>query len=117
MTQPTNADTGTLAGSLQTGPVCCKLQTDCKLESSEIRHLRQFAVCRPQFAESTCKLTKNPVTTRVSERFSVCTQSPTPSRGSRDPHAYAGGLYLSRSVGLGGWTGDLSVVGEDVSWR
>ena len=117
MTQPPNADTGTLADSLQTGPVCCKLQTDCKLESSENNHLRQFAVCRLQFAESTCKLEIKAITSTGYERIPVCTQSPTPSRGSRDTHAYAGGLYLSPSVELGGWTGDLSVVGEDVSWR
>ena len=76
MTQPTNADTGTLAGGLQTGPVCCKLKTVCKLESSEINDLRQFAVCRLQFAETPCKLKLNTVTSTSYERIPVCTQSP-----------------------------------------
>ena len=76
MTQPTNADTGTLADSLQTGPVCCKLQTACKLESSENNDLRQFAVCRLQFAETTCKLKVNIPTSTSYERIPVCTQTP-----------------------------------------
>jgi len=76
MIQPTNTVTATRSGALQTEPVCCKLQTDCKLESSENNDLRQFAVCRVPFAKTPCKLSQNPVTTRVSERFSVCTQTP-----------------------------------------
>ena len=95
--------------SLQSEPVCCKLQSACKLESNEINHLGQFADCRPQIAETLRNLTKNPVTTGPSAAFSDCTQTPTPYRGSRDSLANAGDHYLN--VGL---VGRLSAkVGED----
>jgi hypothetical protein len=44
------------AECLQTGPVCCKLQTACKLRSSKIIALRQFAVCKRFVCRNRCKL-------------------------------------------------------------
>ena len=78
MNQTTTPVTDTRASSLQTGAVCCNLQTTCKLESIKYNHLRQFAVCGDQFAASTCKLPTNPVISRVSAVFPVCTQPPSP---------------------------------------
>ena len=78
MNQTTTHVTDTRASSLQTGAVCCNLQTTRKLEPIKNNHLRQFAVCRDQFATSTCKLPTNPVISRVSAVFPVCTQTPSP---------------------------------------
>lgn len=46
--------------SLQSAPVCCKLQSVCKLESSKNNHLEQFADCRPQIAEPPLQSTLKP---------------------------------------------------------
>ena len=62
--------------SLQSEPVCCNLQTACKLEFSNDGPFSQIAVCRGQIAESTCKLSKNPVMVRVVALFSDCTETP-----------------------------------------
>ena len=97
MNQPTNAVASTRAGSLQTGPVCCNLQTACKLESSENNDLRQFAVCKDQIADTPCKLTRNPATAQVSDRFPVCTQTPSPY-GREEPRGVA--LHPEEKGGL-----------------
>ena len=62
--------------SLQSEPVCCNLQTACKLEFSNDGPFSQIAVCRGQIAESTCKLSKNPLMVRVVALFSDCTETP-----------------------------------------
>lgn len=78
MKQTTTPVIDTHTFSLQTGAVCCNLQTTRKLESIKNNHLRQFAVCRDQFATSPCKLPTNPVISRVTAVFPVCTQTPSP---------------------------------------
>ena len=78
MNQTTTPVIDTHTFSLQTGAVCCNLQTTRKLESIKNNGLRQFADCGDQFATSPCKLPTNPVISRVSAVFSVCTQTPSP---------------------------------------
>ena len=62
--------------SLQSEPVCCNLQTTCKLDPSNIKGSGQFADCSSQIADTPCKLTPNSVNTRVSEVNPDCTQTP-----------------------------------------
>ncbi len=81
--------------ALQTESVRNKLQTAFKLKLNKNNHLEQFVDCSLQVADSPCNLPKNPITTRPVEHFSVCTQTPTPYRGSRDSHANAGEPYLN----------------------
>ena len=88
MNQATNPVTYTRDSSLQSGAVCCNLQTTRKLEFIKNNHLRQFAVCGDQFATSTCKLPTNPVVSRVLAVFPVCTQTPSPY-GRGEPQGVA----------------------------
>lgn len=88
MNQATNTVTHTRVSSLQSGVVCCKLQSACKLEPTKNNDLRQFADCRDQFAKSTYKLPTNPVVPRVSAVFPVCTQIPSPY-GRGEPQGVA----------------------------
>ena len=64
--------------SLQAKAVCCNLQTARKLNLIKNRWLHQFADCRPQIAESTCKLGADSIKQGVFAQFPVCTQTPSP---------------------------------------
>ena len=97
MNQPTNTDTSTRADGLQSDPVCCNLQTACKLESSKNNTLHQFADCRDQIADTPCKLNTNPVVSRVSGGFPVCTQTLSPY-GREEPRR--GALHPGEEDGL-----------------
>jgi hypothetical protein len=116
MKKPTNTDTATRAGSLQTNLVCCKLKTVCKLESFKNNNLCRFVVCRVKFAETPCKLTQNPVTTRVSERFLVCTQTPI-YLWYMNPLTFLTSVsgFPRRASHLTGWDGSLRLDGGRVN--
>ena len=88
MNLATNPVTHTRASSLQSGAVCCNLQTTRKLESIKNNELCQFADCGDQFATSPCKLPTNPVISGVSGVFPVCTQTPSPY-GRGEPQGVA----------------------------
>lgn len=97
MNQATNTVTHTRVSSLQSGAVCCKLQTTRKLELIKNNDLRQFADCRDQFAKSTCKLPINPVVSRVSAVFPVCTLVPLYLRYRKTHHRLFVGVGLHRT--------------------
>ena len=71
--------------SLQSGPVCCNLQTACKLEFSKNKDLAQFADCRPQIADTPCKLNLNTVNSIGYTLNPDCTQTPSLYERGKSP--------------------------------
>ena len=84
-----NAGIDSAIRSLQSEPVCCKLQSARKLESNKNKRLGQFADCRVQIADTLCKLNTNPVNSRVSGVFPVCTQTPSLYERGESPEGEA----------------------------
>ncbi len=93
-----NAGIDSAIRSLQSEPVCCKLQSARKLESNKNKRLGQFADCRVQIADTLCKLNTNPVNSRVSGVFPVCTQTPSLYERGESPEGEA--LHLGEKDSL-----------------
>ena len=93
-----NSGANTAIRILQSGPVCCKLQSDRKLESNKNKCLDQFADCGTQIADSTCNLNTNPVNSRVSGVFPVCTQTPSLYERGESPNGET--LHLGEEESL-----------------
>lgn len=87
--------------ALQSDTALCNLQTGRKLETSENKHLPQFADCSHQIARTPCNLPANSSPTRLGASFPDCTQTHSPF--GRDepmgaPSPEGEGLACSRPV-------------------
>lgn len=101
----------TLAGVLQSGADCCNLQTACNLESLYINRLHQNADCGAQIAELSA-IWKISIQNNKLKEIEITLQTPTPSGGSSEPHAYAGGS-LPAFCNLTKSTSPLTQVAKD----
>ncbi len=107
-----------LQSSLQTGAVCCKLKRTCKLDLNGINRLRQFAVCRGQFAGSLCKLEFSYVSSEGYARNPVCTNSLPPTGGEEHRGSSPPGRRGSRLLAtVDGPKDDGSLLALDLGTR
>ena len=121
-----------IAGVLQSGAVCCNLQSACKLNLNKISNLFQFADCRDKIAESVCNLLNIPYKSIGYTPIPDCTQTSSPygrgepQRGAlnpngRDLHSVKRFTLLALDLGTQtGWalsSGDRDIISGSESFK